>query len=103
LRRSHSKQKRTPRPEHIYFLFSRGLTAGTQFKAIPIVYGKRERAQLGNVAPVYIEASNETLAHVAAIRLYRMMQIPVRFVRIEEYKPWEDDYLLAFGFVRRIN
>jgi hypothetical protein len=32
-----------------------------------------------------------------------MMQIPVRFVRVEEYRPWEDDYLLNFGFVRRIN
>ena len=28
-RRSYARQKRTPRPEHKYFLFSRGLTAGT--------------------------------------------------------------------------
>src|SRR5262249_21714011 len=28
-RRSYAKQKRTPRPEHKYFLFSRGLTAET--------------------------------------------------------------------------
>ena len=29
-RRSYARQKRTPRPERKYFLFSRGLTAGTQ-------------------------------------------------------------------------
>ena len=74
-----------------------------KFKAIPIIYSKREKERLGNVAPVYLEASNQTLAHVAAIRLYRMKQIDVRFVRLEEYKPWEDDDLLIFGFVRRIN
>jgi hypothetical protein len=28
-RRSYARQKRTPRPERKYFLFSRGLTAGT--------------------------------------------------------------------------
>src|SRR6266508_6275186 len=31
-RRSYARQKRTPRPEHKYFLFSRGLTAGTRKK-----------------------------------------------------------------------
>jgi hypothetical protein len=74
-----------------------------KFKATPIVYEKRDKARLRNAAPVYVEASNETLAHVAAIRLYRMFQIPVRFARIEEYRPWEDDYLLRAGFVRRIS
>jgi hypothetical protein len=28
-RRSYARQKRTPRPEHKYFLFSQGITAGT--------------------------------------------------------------------------
>ena len=74
-----------------------------KFKAIPIVYEKRDKAQLRNAAPVFVEASNQTLAHATAINVYRMMQIPVRFVRVEEYRPWEDDYLLWSGFVRRIN
>jgi len=72
-----------------------------KFKATPIAFEKRDKERLRKVAPVHIEASNETLAHIAAIRLYRMMQIDVRFVRVEEFKPWEDDYLLTFGFVRR--
>jgi hypothetical protein len=74
-----------------------------KFKATPIVYEKRERERLHNAAPVYVEASNQTLAHATAINVYRMMQIPVRFVSIEEYRPWEDEYLLWAGFVRPIN
>jgi len=37
-RRSYARQKRTPRPENKYFLFSRWLTAGTLFSddAAPI-------------------------------------------------------------------
>ena len=74
-----------------------------KFKAIPIVYEKRDRERLRNTAPVFVEASNQTLAHATAINVYRMMQFPVRFVRVEEYRPWEDEYLLWSGFVRRIN
>ena len=74
-----------------------------KFKATPVFFDKRDKERYKNVAPVHLECSNETLAHIAAIRLYRMMQIDVRFVRVEEYKPWEDDYLLSRGFVRRIN
>ena len=70
--------------------------------AKPIVYERRDKAQLRNVAPVYVEASNSTLAHAAAISLYRMMQIPVRFVSVREYHPWEDPDLLRMGFVRPI-
>src|SRR5215475_2890668 len=40
-RRSYARQKRTPRPERKYFLFSRGLTAGT-----PILHSKNGFAVL---------------------------------------------------------
>jgi len=58
-----------------------------KFKATPVAFEKRDKERLRKVAPVHLECSNETLAHIAAIRLYRMMQIDVRFVRVEEYRP----------------
>ena len=39
-RRSYAKQKRTPRPERKYFLFSRGPTAGTQSSSCTIALTK---------------------------------------------------------------
>lgn len=75
-----------------------------KFKAIPIVYDRRDLGKMprGDLT-VFIEASNQTLAHATATRVYRMWQIPVRFVRVEEYRPWEDPYLLNSGFVRPVS
>ena len=72
-----------------------------KFIAYPLCYGS-EREQLRQVEPVRFEASTSVLAHATAINLYRMLRQPVRFVTVEEYKPWEDAELLRSGFVQPI-
>jgi hypothetical protein len=71
-------------------------------QATPIVYERRDKVRLRKMAPVYVEASTQTLAHVSAINLYRMMQIPVRFVSVREYNPSQDADLPCMAFVRPI-
>jgi hypothetical protein len=74
-----------------------------KFMATPLVYERRDKRRFRKVKPVYLEASNETLARRAAIKLYRMMQIQVKFVSVSEYHPWEDPDLLSMGWVRPIS
>jgi hypothetical protein len=70
-----------------------------KYIAIPLVYEKKHRKNAPG--PVFIEASNQVLAHATAINVYRMMHKPVRFVRVEIWNPWEDPELLWTGFVRK--